>query len=142
MTELHCPRDRAVLASNEEDGHRHYTCGKCAGYWIGAAVLRRNMEPGALRGLIAKAAEAQPSALRCLTDGTPLAAIATHGCEIDLCPRCHSLWLDGGEVLKLAAIFQESGAIYSSALSEEEKPKHTGTVLFEGVFQVLMAVFR
>lgn len=143
MPELCCPRDSAVLASNDVDGYRYHTCGECEGYWIGASVLRRNMEPEALRAIVARAAEAPPSALFCLADRTPLAAITTHGCEIDLCPRCHALWLDRGEVLKLAVAFKQSGAILSSARSpEEDRSRLTGFVLLDGVFQILTFFFR
>jgi len=37
------------------------------------------------------------------------------GCEVDVCRTCHSLWIDGDELLRLRALFPEKSAILLAA---------------------------
>ena len=47
------------------------------------------------------AAERKSHFMKCPKDGSDLRTEAFHGIEIDRCPECNGIWLDGGEIALL-----------------------------------------
>lgn len=46
---------------------------------------------------------AQPKATcQCPKDGSALATVEQHGVKVEECPTCHGVWLDAGELERLA----------------------------------------
>jgi uncharacterized ferredoxin-like protein len=42
-----------------------------------------------------------PAGIKCARDGTELDEQVHDGVRIDVCPTCHGIWLDAGEVVQL-----------------------------------------
>ena len=41
------------------------------------------------------------SGIKCARDGTELDEQVHDGVRVDVCPTCHGIWLDGGEIVHL-----------------------------------------
>jgi Zn-finger nucleic acid-binding protein len=92
------------------DGVDLFQCAHCHGVWIPKEDLltlaaSRNISP--LTTQIE--AEALPShfrqgALLCPSDGARMLFTTINDIEIDLCPTCHGVWLDKGEMESLPAV--------------------------------------
>ena len=54
-----------------------------------------------------RAAETRPHPL-CPKDGSRLTATEDHGVKVERCPTCHGLWLEAGELEKIAARERDS----------------------------------
>lgn len=74
--------------------------------------------------IIVRAAAWPRSALTCPQCGRSLYVAQHAGLEIDLCRHCHAVWLDGGEVDRLA------GQALRAQLKEEAEAE-IGATLFE-----------
>ena len=48
-----------------------------------------------------KVANVKDSTIKCPQDGTTLKAVKYLNTELDVCPQCHALWLDYGELEKV-----------------------------------------
>lgn len=143
MPALRCPRDATLLASTDIYGCRHYVCTGCQGYWLPGAALRRHLRTAAFDALLIRGGAAPASSLRCLNDDSPLAAVLTHGCEIDLCPRCHGLWLDHGEAEKLAATLRSSSTLLPANRPPSGDPPSSSnpTELLGDVLRIISSLF-
>jgi Zn-finger nucleic acid-binding protein len=119
MSSMRCPRDAAVLASNDERGLRYYSCKTCAGYWVPGFTLQEAL---ARAGATLPALDEQPTtdAVRCPACHKPSRIFRFKDCEIDLCEHCRSVWLDGGELLKLKALFPENAPY---VIAEQNRPE-------------------
>lgn len=138
-----CPCDARILASNDVDGYRYYSCGTCQGIWIPGSALRKTMRPEAVRDLLERLAEGTVPARQCPNEDSHLVALRVRDCEIDICPRCHSVWLDRNEALAIAHCFKESSAIVDADRgSQGAKPAWAGAMIVEAVFNALMLIFR
>jgi Zn-finger nucleic acid-binding protein len=103
---MNCPHDNTPL---EVQGYwkfpREY-CGKCKGYVLGDKEVMEML--GERIGANASVAKAQLSRrdagkVKCPADATAMRVIVQDGVEIDICPTCLTVWLDGGEQEKLKA---------------------------------------
>ncbi|HJR33491.1 MAG TPA: zf-TFIIB domain-containing protein [Gemmatimonadales bacterium] len=56
------------------------------------------------------AAERKSHYMKCPKDGADLQSEAFHGVQIDRCPECHGIWLDGGEI-ELLMKSEDSGML-------------------------------
>jgi Zn-finger nucleic acid-binding protein len=66
--------------------------------------------------------------MRCPKDGAELHAIDFHGVEIDRCPECNGVWLDGGDLERLAVhekTHPQRGAVVRSILNIFKEPEKT-----------------
>jgi len=93
-----CPRDRTPLKS-----HRHtiigaWLCSACRGLWLPGATVEKALGHVADSKHVAVGATAAASPLACPEDGASMAALKYRGVEVDLCPQCHGVWLDRGEL--------------------------------------------
>lgn len=101
-----CPADGSTLEDNAYESVRFHACATCHGLWFTEAALRR--APGA--GVESPfAGHARPRAAaktkgtpvrRACPDcaGTELKARKVEGVEVDVCPGCHGVWVDAGEL--------------------------------------------
>lgn len=111
---MNCPRDSAILASNDVDEYRYYSCAKCRGVWIPGACMDRAMEIQGVDSLPSLAA-ASTASIRCPGCGAASAIVKVKESEIDVCRNCHGIWIDGDEILRIEAIFPKKSAILLSA---------------------------
>lgn len=63
-----------------------------------AELLRKQRERAAAASL---EAERKSHYMKCPKDGGDLQTEAFHGVQIDRCPECQGIWLDGGEIALL-----------------------------------------
>ena len=103
---MKCPRDGQGLVFVDTGMNMRDRCPACAGILI---------DPTELAGILGKAhgrsvvlatervAQLPQSSLACPRDGAKLHRLDYQGIELDLCPQCGSLWLDGGELDKVRA---------------------------------------
>lgn len=90
-----------------------------------------------------QARSAPASALPCPCGHTQLVVLKIADCEIDLCPRCHSLWLDRDEILRISRTFRPDAALLADAATPREvSPAHTGSVLADGLLNLLAFLTR
>lgn len=111
---MNCPRDSAILASNDVQGYRYYSCTTCRGVWIPGACIDRAMAAHDMHSL-PEIATASTAAIPCPGCNAQSAIVAIEGCEVDICRACHGVWIDGNEVLRLKAIFPQRSAILLAA---------------------------
>jgi uncharacterized protein len=102
---MNCPVDQSPLAKPAEESSGFHQCGACAGLWVDAAELRRLAGQGerhlhaAVRGAQRGDATVLAQAPRgCPGCGGTLRCYTVEGVELDVCPACHGLWLDAGEL--------------------------------------------
>lgn len=104
--ELVCPRDATRLAIREWGGASFGSCERCRGVWIGAQELQRLSSrlaspPGSYP---AGQIEILEDTALCSCAGQPLMnRIVRDEMSIDVCPSCHAIWLDAGELQCLLA---------------------------------------
>lgn len=105
---MKCPRDRAVLAFADDGRHMRNKCPDCRGILLGddeigeALGNRAGNAPAVLDA--ERVAALAPSGLKCPRDEQPMRRFEHRGVELDLCPECRALWLDAGELEKIAAL--------------------------------------
>lgn len=113
-----CPHHADALARYRVDAVDTWRCERCEGLWL----------PGAMVAQLVSASpqwpahdETRTTTLCCPDDGAGLRAVDHRGIELDLCPRCHGLWLDRGELVQILALrgdVENAGGI-ADALTEE-----------------------
>ena len=128
------------MATNDVDGYRYFSCAMCFGHWIPGRVTRRVLrEPFAVR---ASGNPARHSAIACPACARPLEGLTVQACELDVCPTCSGLWLDGHEIVKLEPMFADGSQIVSSARDWEREPRSPSEfVLAEGIGGVIEFLF-
>ena len=94
----HCPHDPVPLRHDRTDAIDAWRCERCDGLWLPAPVVARVV--GDAPRWPARQATAT-TRLDCPDDGARLQAIHADGIELDLCPFCHGVWLDAGELARL-----------------------------------------
>ncbi|MBB5208406.1 zf-TFIIB domain-containing protein [Chiayiivirga flava] len=90
-----CPRHALALMRHRIDAADTWRCETCDGLWLPGTVVA-TVVGNAPRWPARAATDA--TALCCPDDGTSLRAVDADGIELDLCARCHGLWLDRGEL--------------------------------------------
>jgi Zn-finger nucleic acid-binding protein len=143
MTTKRCPHDNTILASNDVEGYRYYSCPKCMGCWIPGSALRKAMRPEAARDIIGKLSRPVSTTLPCPNGDSQLMRVTARSCEIDVCPACHSVWLDHLEAVAIADCFREPSAIVEADRSQNfDRPVSTGALVLEGIGTILTIIFR
>jgi Zn-finger nucleic acid-binding protein len=101
---MKCPRDGKVLVFVDDGNHLRDRCPACEGVLLDreelAAALGKR-QGGSVSLAAAKIASLPAGSLACPRDGAMLHRLDHQGVELDLCPRCRSLWLDRGEIDKI-----------------------------------------
>ncbi len=130
-----CPVDQSVFRSHEEGATQILSCELCLGFWFSREQLETFVRAGnATKNFPRKknfSEKAQHSASqRCCPscEKTDLLAKLIDGVEIDICPRCHGIWLDAGELeliitryhrkQKLTAVSDKASEFFTQAATE------------------------
>ena len=121
-----CPRDRQPLASNDVHGYRYYSCEECGGSWIPGDSLDRVLSVRGAADLTgirpASVGDLFCPGCRALCD-----PVVIKGCHLDVCPRCHGVWLDVGEAQHVMHLFPEGSALVDA--DEDRAAGRNPTVL-------------
>lgn len=104
---MNCPVDNTPLAKLPHGATFYHACEQCHGIWLERMILG---------GVSQKFASSVPSFADQMPDGVsrpePLACPSCQnqmahrlraGVQVDTCPDCKALWLDGYEILHLAS---------------------------------------
>jgi len=119
-----CPRDNAILASNDVNGYRYYSCEHCNGSWIPGASLDRVLSArgmGELRSIRRDAA----GEMFCPDCHALCDIVVIAGCRLDCCPRCRGVWLDAGEAQKVSHLFPMDSAVVDADKGHSAKAGQT-----------------
>lgn len=104
---MKCPHDDTALREVETGGFRVAGCPQCSGLWLTRDTLKQaiaaprgadNLDPHE------PPPRARPDPARrrlCPGCHCQLAPRWLHGIEIDVCEKCHGLWLDAGELRQI-----------------------------------------
>jgi Zn-finger nucleic acid-binding protein len=103
---MECPRDKgATLQPFRQGRYPRFECPMCTGMFIAERDLMQTLGYKDDRKFEAmakiKVANVKDSPLKCPHDGTTLKALKYQDTELDVCPKCHGLWLDYGEMEKM-----------------------------------------
>lgn len=103
---MKCPHDDTTLREVETGGFRVAGCPQCSGIWLTRDTLKQaiaarhpadDLDPQ-------PPPSARPASTRrrlCPGCRCQLAPRWLHGIEIDVCEKCHGLWLDAGELRQI-----------------------------------------
>ncbi len=100
-----CPVDQTPLNEVERSGFKLVDCPGCPGLWLTRDTLKQAFASAEQPEQLDQA-EMQPPMLKpgpareraCPGCQCQLAARVVHGIEIDVCQKCHGIWLDAGEL--------------------------------------------
>jgi Zn-finger nucleic acid-binding protein len=101
---LPCPCDKRALSPPIPEGA--YPCVQCHGQWLPGDVVEAAIGHVAIAPRV-EDVRVEPSTLPCPQDGTALLALHYRGVEVDHCPQCHGVWLDRGELKRLALVMDD-----------------------------------
>ena len=97
----------------------------------------------AAQDIIGKLSRPVPTNLPCPNGDSQLVKVAVRSCEIDICPTCHSVWLDQFEAVAIADCFREPSAIVEADRGQNiGRSVSTGSLILEGIGTILMIIFR
>jgi Zn-finger nucleic acid-binding protein len=105
----YCPRDNFALTTKNLHGADVFQCAHCHGVWIPkASILSFNKEKQLpfLEEYLEQSGlpeHFKQGALLCPTDGAKMLFTLLNDFEVDICPTCHGVWLDKGEMESLPA---------------------------------------
>ena len=105
-----CPLDEQVLASNDTQQYRYYSCERCGGCWIPGSLLHRVLSARGVKDLSAIPAMGK-SVIYCPDCHSECLIVSAQGCRLDSCSKCRGVWLDAGEVLHVRSLFREDSPI-------------------------------
>lgn len=103
---MNCPRCDKVLAPVHPEGTEAQQCPQCEGHWLEGADLRQlestvNVSLFEWRKLPSEALQTRELACpRCKPRGAMKKVRSERDRHVllDVCERCHGVWLDGGEL--------------------------------------------
>ena len=103
----YCPRDHFAITSKDLNGADVLQCAHCHGVWIPKASLllfNKEKQSPFLEDYLEQ--EGLPEhfkqgALLCPSDGSKMLFTTLNDIEVDICPTCHGVWLDKGEMESL-----------------------------------------
>ena len=98
-----CPRDRSPLAPRKLEGVTVDECPKCAGVFFDAAELGRVTGDKELAAYLAQVHGQATSPMVCPGCGGLMDLDKVADVEVDHCTSCHGVWLDAGEMDRIAA---------------------------------------
>jgi len=106
---MYCPRADFGLNNKVLPGAEFHQCAYCHSLWIPKGSIRTLAEANDAKSLAQHIMDEKTSehfavgTLKCPADATPMRFRSIGPVEIDLCPLCHGVWLDRGEIESLAA---------------------------------------
>jgi len=97
-----CPHDGDLLEHQQYFKYPRWACATCKGSFIHERDLSENLghkkAPKSVEVIAGvKLDSVTQSQIRCPKDEALMRAVMVAGCEVDVCPSCKGLWLDGGE---------------------------------------------
>jgi len=102
---MDCPRDNCTMTPNRQGKYPRFECPMCAGVFMAERELMGTLGHKEDRRFEAvakvKVANVADSDIKCPQDGTTLKAVRFLATEIEVCAKCHALWLDHGEFEKI-----------------------------------------
>lgn len=98
-----CPRDRTVLQQQKMEKVTVDVCPACSGAFFDADELGRVVGDKDLGRYLRQVHGAASSPMVCPACGDLMDLDRIEGVDIDHCTSCHGVWLDAGEMDKLAA---------------------------------------
>lgn len=98
-----CPRDRTPLVEQKLENVTVDSCSKCGGIFFDAYELGRVTGDKELAKYLAQVHGAASSPMVCPGCGGLMDLDKIEGMEIDHCTKCLGVWLDAGEMDRLAA---------------------------------------
>lgn len=102
MTRL-CPRERTPLHEQRAGRVNVDLCPNCRGTFVDGIELRRVVGDDALALALSGLRGAPPEPIACIACSSPMFLDIVDGIELDHCVECLGVWLDAGEVERLAA---------------------------------------
>ena len=139
----HCPRDNAILASNDVDGYRYFSCFECGGYFIPGSVLLKTVHSDRISEFVVKDSQGLAATLSCANCNSNMRALLIEGCEIDICPLCNAIWLDKNEILRIATYFKEDTAfLLAEQLDNNSKADVSGPMIVMHAVELILALAR
>lgn len=115
-----CPRDGETLASNDVSGYRYYSCERCGGFWIPGASLHRVLSAQGV-GELQSVPTTGKGDVDCPDCHAACEAVVIEGCRLDVCPSCHGVWMDSGEVRRVKRLFPGGSAVVDADASQISK---------------------
>lgn len=140
-----CPRDRTPLQQQKVEGVSVDVCPKCSGAFFDADELGRVAGDKELARYLSRVHGKATSPMVCPACGHLMDLDKVGDVEVDHCTSCLGVWLDAGEMDRLAA--RDEGAldanVQAKAMAAEERryaamPRGGGT----GRFAALGETFR
>jgi Zn-finger nucleic acid-binding protein len=129
---MDCPRDHCVMKTHRDGKYPRFQCPMCLGILVLEKDLVQTLGYKDDRRFEAvakvKVANVKDSAIACPQDGATLKAVKYLNTELDVCPKCHALWMDYGELEK---VFRRLDEEVVKARPESRKPGHKGVVEYE-----------
>lgn len=99
----YCPRDRSPLHEQRVGRVNVDVCPQCSGTFLDGIELRRVVGDAEIALALADRRGAAPEPGICPACDEPLYLDDVDGIELDHCAHCLGVWLDAGEVERLAA---------------------------------------
>ncbi len=130
-----CPVDQSVVQSREDGATQILSCELCHGFWFSREQLAAFVRTGnhikkfPKKKVFSEKLQHSDSQRLCPScEKTDLFAKLIDGVEIDVCPRCHGIWLDAGELeliitryhrkQKLHAVSDSASEIFTQTVSD------------------------
>lgn len=98
-----CPRDQTPLQEQRAGRVNVDLCPACRGTFLDGIELKRVVGDATLALELAGLRGAPPEPIWCPACDSAMFLDAVDGIQLDHCPFCLGVWLDAGEVEKLAA---------------------------------------
>lgn len=136
---MRCPKDNTKLKEFFFNGVNLDKCPKCSGMWFDPGELSKIMDErdGDLSWVHFelwaenKGFSNRKSERLCPRDEVYLVTARYLGVEIDICPKCHGIWLDKGEMTKIIDHLERSIDEKSVPSYIREIVKESGRAFFD-----------
>jgi|GEM_PF-1966929 len=102
---LNCPLDAAEMEAHPHGERTYHQCSDCSGIWVsrmflqGLSLKRDEQLMGSLELL--PPPTHRDHAIHCPKCNFLMLRREQQGVQIDLCPDCKAVWLDGGEIVHI-----------------------------------------
>lgn len=124
-TTHYCPLDGAPMTERPHGRESFHQCWECSGIWASRLLLfglchRRDPT------LVGSLAELPPpvhrtSPIHCPGCNYLMAQRILHDIQVDVCPECRAIWLDGGEIIHIGRKLQAREKANNQQLRHESK---------------------
>ncbi|MFC3178316.1 zf-TFIIB domain-containing protein [Undibacterium amnicola] len=143
---MQCPIDSTPLIQDSSGIENLHRCDECKGTFIGGNIfseihafsaMENHKRANGSGSFIQRSDKAE---LSCPKDGKPMHTVIFKSVEIDVCPTCHSVWFDNGEVEKINAQVAMAKRVNLAKIGEEKPWIGNGVGLGGGVVDGLEGI--